>query len=209
MQHRHHPARRFADGHQPVEKGKRCRLRSSSLVLSRPRVRSEMDKTRGIGRPKAERKRRRERGRTEGWSQGEQGGANEWASGLTAAECTAGAHPLARIEPSTKPREPGTICTAFAGLNPCARVERDKGERIYARVRKGEEASTAMNQAPLHDCPSRFWYHSGPSSPATGTRDPTGHHVCGIAANSSTVDLAAKEKIDFPFGGALSPAIAL
>lgn len=34
--------------------------------------------------------------------------------------------------------------------------------RIYARIRGATEmeASAAMNQAPLHSCPERFWYRS-------------------------------------------------
>jgi hypothetical protein len=92
-------------------------------------------------------------GKSEGGE--EQGGANEWTTGLTAAECTAGPsyHPSARIEPSTDT----ALCTSRPGersvrppLHPLGRVaaqgerkrerERQRGERIYVRV---EEGSTA------------------------------------------------------------------
>lgn len=96
----------------------------------------------------------------------------------------------------------------------CAGGKREtKGERVFMRACERERAmvaemkvSVTMNQASLHGCPCRFWYHILVLRNWNGS--PAGHHVCGIVADLSTVDLAANGKINFPFE-ALSSEIAL
>lgn len=114
---------------------------------------------------------------------GEQGGANEWTTGSTAAECTAGSPTILRYRATALnqpvPSENGLHAFATVGRE-AARDERvgQRGKYLCARAREKRDAAemeafAAMNQAPLHGCPGRFWYRSLPrrnskrSSPVT------------------------------------------
>lgn len=100
---------------------------------------------------------------------------------MTAAECTAGSPTIlpyrAIYRYGTKPtRSRGERSARLCHVGREAAWGERAGQRgsIYARVRERTmaaemESFAAMNQAPLHGCPERFWYRPLPHRNSEGS----------------------------------------